>query len=76
MDYLKIPSQREALIPLSHLELDVPAPVGGWNHYLAECGIQVLEDDIGRAAISRMDAKRLLAERREAEAATAQRNAS
>jgi hypothetical protein len=56
------------LIPLSILELDLPAPsVGGWHHYLAECGIAIVVDDIGRDAIGRADAARLLGEKRAAE---------
>jgi hypothetical protein len=35
-------------IPLSHLELDLPAPAGGWAAYLADRGISITIDDIGR----------------------------
>src|SRR5215211_5481355 len=55
------------LIPLSHLSLDLPAPAEGWPANLSSHGIQVLADDLGRDAISRGDAKRLLTERRENE---------
>jgi hypothetical protein len=57
------------LIPLSVLQLDLDPPsVGGWAAYLADRGIAIVLDDIGRAAVSRQDAKMLIAERREAEA--------
>jgi hypothetical protein len=53
-------------IPLSHLELDLPAPAGvGWSAYLADRGIAVVLDDVGRLAIARADAKRLFSERAE-----------
>jgi hypothetical protein len=56
------------LIPLSILELDLARPsVGGWSHYLAECGIQVTSDDLGRPAIARVDARRLFEQKRAAE---------
>ena len=56
------------LIPLSHLELDLPAPATGWLIELDRRGIPVLTDDIGRSAIARDDARQLLDEQREAEA--------
>jgi hypothetical protein len=57
------------LVPLSVLALDLAAPsVGGWPAYLAGRGIAVVPDDIGRLAVSRDDARRLITERREAEA--------
>jgi hypothetical protein len=55
------------LIPLSHLELDLPTPVEGWHLHLADRNIEIVEDDLGRASISRGDAKRLFAERRRAQ---------
>jgi hypothetical protein len=55
------------LIPLSVLELDLPAPES-WSAYLADRGISITIDDIGRAAITRDDARRLFDEGREAEA--------
>ena len=52
-------------ISLTELQLDLdPTPVGGWDVYLAGLGIAVIEDDIGRRAIARNDARRLLAEHR------------
>jgi hypothetical protein len=61
------------VIPLSHLELDLPTPVEGWAVFLAARGIEVTLDDIGRMAISRDDARRLLTEKREREAEHARR---
>src|SRR5215208_1136506 len=59
----------DELIPLSHLELDLDPPSGaGWPAYLAAKGVELLSDDVGRAAVSRVDARRLFTERREAEA--------
>jgi hypothetical protein len=55
-------------VPLSVLELDHPAPAGGWASYLHERNIPVGEDDLGRPAIARVDARQLLAEQRKAEA--------
>ncbi len=42
--------------------------IGGWRGYLAGRGITVLVDDIGRSAVTRADARRLITERRESEA--------
>jgi hypothetical protein len=61
------------VIPLSHLELDLPAPVEGWAVFLAARGIEVTLDDIGRMAVARVDARQLLTERREREAEQARR---
>jgi len=58
----------EELIPISHLSLDLSEPIVGWAAALSERGIELLEDDIGRKAISREDARTLMAERREREA--------
>jgi hypothetical protein len=56
-------------IPLSVLALDLAEPsVGGWVGYLKGRGIEVLTDDVGRASVSRSDARQLLDEKREAEA--------
>jgi hypothetical protein len=57
----------EPVVPLSHLELDLPAPVEGWATYLADRGISITIDDVGRASVSRSDARQLLTEQREAE---------
>jgi hypothetical protein len=55
------------VIPLSHLELDLVAPVEGWTVFLAARGVEVTLDDIGRMSVSRGDARQLLIEQREAE---------
>jgi hypothetical protein len=62
-------------IPLSHLALDLPAPIGGWVASLTARGIDVVTDDIGRLAITRDDARTLFAERAEAEAKRAEQAA-
>jgi hypothetical protein len=67
-DLVKIPEMREPLIPLSILELDREPPTTGWAAGLAQLGIRVQVDDVGRLAIARSDARRLFTERREAEA--------
>jgi hypothetical protein len=58
----------EVLIPLSQLELDLPAPMGDWEAELRRRGVPVAEDDIGRKAISRRAAGQLIAEARESAA--------
>jgi hypothetical protein len=60
-------------IPLSELERDLPAPVGGWAAELGRRGLVVVEDDLGRAAVPRDVARALFAEAREAEARAARR---
>jgi hypothetical protein len=64
-NYLRVPAGEP--VPLSHLELDLPAPAQGWAAYLAEMGIQLQVDDIGRLSLARVDAKQLFAERAAAE---------
>jgi hypothetical protein len=65
-DFVKVPSGEP--IPLSVLALDLDgAPISGWTVWLAERGIAVAFDDIGRPAISRADAKRLLDAQRQDE---------
>jgi hypothetical protein len=55
-------------VPLSVLELDLgQAPVGGWAAYLADRGVGLVLDDVGRLAVSRDDARALLTEKREEE---------
>jgi len=50
-------------IPLSHLELELgAAPLDNWDGYLSGLGIAMVLDDIGRKAIARPDARRLLSE--------------
>ena len=67
------PSERrfihlKQLVPLSVLELDLPAPGEGWAAYLADRDISITIDDIGRASVARSDARRLFDEKRESEA--------
>ncbi|HEY6688334.1 MAG TPA: hypothetical protein VI094_19240 [Propionibacteriaceae bacterium] len=57
----------EPLVPLSVLQLDLDAPVGGWASYLADRHIEVVADDIGRMSVSRDAARLLFAEERERE---------
>jgi hypothetical protein len=57
----------EEPVPLSHLGLDLDVPAIGWVFYLTGRGVSVLVDDLGRDSISRVDAKQLLDERRQAE---------
>jgi hypothetical protein len=65
---LKVPELREPLIPLSVLALDLAeAPASGWAAFLAGQGISIEFDDVGRRAISRGDAKKLLDQQRQAE---------
>ncbi len=56
-------------VPLSVLELDVAAPSVGWDAFLAERAIPLLVDDLGRDAVSRDNARLLLAEHRVQQAA-------
>ena len=46
----------EELVPLVVLELSLDAPGEGWATYLADRGISITIDDIGRAAVARSDA--------------------
>jgi hypothetical protein len=55
------------LVPLSHLALDLPEPPVGWRTFLADRGIPIGSDELGRDAVSRDDARQLFTERREAE---------
>jgi hypothetical protein len=55
-------------IPLSHLQLDMEAaPASGWTAWLAERGISIVFDDLGRRCIARSDAKQLLDAQRQNE---------
>jgi hypothetical protein len=58
----------EQLVPLSHLELDLPAPATGWLIELDRRGVEVLTDDVGRLAVSRAAARELISEHRGNEA--------
>jgi hypothetical protein len=56
-------------VPLSVLALDLAEPpAGGWTAYISSRGIPIVEDHIGRPAISSADAKQLLDEKHESEA--------
>ncbi len=54
-------------IPVSHLDLDLKTPIQGWPASLANRGIEVVTDDLGRQAISRTDFAGLISERNEAQ---------
>jgi hypothetical protein len=57
------------LVPVSTLGLDVELPAGvGWRSFLASKGVAVLTDEVGRLAVSVMDARRLIQEQHELEA--------
>jgi hypothetical protein len=62
-------------VPLSTLELDLPAPASGWAAELRSRGVAIAPDDLGRPSISRDAARELFAERREQEAAAARHRA-
>jgi ParB-like chromosome segregation protein Spo0J len=62
----------EPVIPLSVLGLDLPEPAVEATA-LEHRGIEVLRDDLGRAAISRVAARMLLTEHREQQEAVARR---
>ena len=52
------------LVPLSHLELDLPRPAEGWADFLGRRAIAFVPDDLGRDCVRRQDARRLLDEQR------------
>jgi|SRR5215203_3857681 len=52
----------DQLVPLSVLSLDLDPPTTGWPAYFAARGVPILEDDIGRPAIVRSDARQLFVE--------------
>jgi hypothetical protein len=60
-------------IPLSHLELDLPAPTTGWGVELDRRGVAIVLDDLGRPSISRDAARELLAEQRAQQEAAARK---
>jgi hypothetical protein len=62
-EFMRVP---ETLIPLSVLGLDCEPSAAGWASDLAELGIRVQLDDIGRACVTRSDARRVMDERRAA----------
>jgi hypothetical protein len=64
-DFVKVRSEYPPTVALSELALEIPEPTGGWANWLAAKGIKMSGDDIGRDAIARHHAKRLLDEQRE-----------
>jgi hypothetical protein len=52
---------------LSHLSLDLEELPIGWVAYLNNIGVEIVEDSIGRSAVSSVDARMLIAEVRKAE---------
>ena len=56
------------LIPITHLALDLPEPVFGWEKTFAERGVEIVLDDLGRPSVPRQVLGALLQERREREA--------
>ena len=58
----------EQLVSLVELQLSLAAPVEGWATHLADRGIAIVLDDLGRSAVAREAARRLLDEKREHEA--------
>src|SRR5215212_8015497 len=56
-----------ALVPISHLALDLDVPPNDWAAFLAARNIEITLDDIGRMSVSRVAARQLLTEQREAE---------
>jgi hypothetical protein len=58
------PVEPDDLVPLSHLQLDLPQPVEGWPTFLGLRGVVIRPDDLGRDSVSHGDARRLLDERR------------
>jgi hypothetical protein len=55
-------------IPISHLALDVPEPLVGWEAFFEERNVQVFDDAIGRPSVARYVLGDLIAEQREREA--------
>ena len=53
------------LVPISVLSLDHPEPVSGWAALLEGRDVEVVEDDLGRPAVRRVDARALLEQQRE-----------
>lgn len=56
------------MVPISHLSLDLPQPITGWDRALAERGVEIVLDDLGRPSVPRHVLGELLSERREREA--------
>jgi hypothetical protein len=47
-------------VPLSHLALEIPVPIAGWEPLFEEHKVKVVTDYIGRPAIAAAAARRLL----------------
>jgi len=62
-------------IPVSVFALDYDRPMNGWPAFLEANGIEVLTDDIGRDAITRADAHRLIEQRKQRDAQIAEERA-
>ena len=65
----------QELVPVSHLFLDVDVPIGGWQEALANRGVEIVLDDLGRPSVPRQVLGELIAEHREREALLAEQAA-
>jgi hypothetical protein len=74
-DKIERPEGAEGTIPVSHLSLDLPEPISGWARSLAERGVEIVRDDLGRPSIPRRVLGELLADDREREARLAAQRA-
>ena len=63
----------DELLPMSVLQLDLPAPSTGWHAFLTQRHIPVRLDDVGRESVTREAARRLFVEAREVEAESARK---
>jgi len=63
-------------IPISHLSLDVPEPLVGWEAFFEERYITVMDDSLGRPSVARHVVADLLDEQREREARLAEEAAA
>jgi alkylhydroperoxidase family enzyme len=61
----------EQVVPLSELERDLGAPPHGWTAELADRGVAVFKDDLGRLAVDRSSARAIYAQHREQQEAAA-----
>jgi hypothetical protein len=62
-----VPAVPSEVVPLSELQLDLDESSTGWASHLADRGIEIVLDDLGRTSIARADARKLFDERRENE---------
>lgn len=62
-------------VPVSHLLLEIAAPIGGWSELFDELEIRVSPDHLGRASIPAMGARRVLAKLRRQSGLLAERSA-